>query len=278
MPNIPKIGVINVSDFSNQGADGDYGIHITTGAEYLKTTGTWAATGVNFYAAGDGTGGSGFVKKSGDTITGQLISTLSANDAIKLKPSGVGGVAFNTGSATLPGYLSFIKADGTRGGYIGWGDTSGNRISMSAENGMVGFHVEQDFWVNGNIYCGSAAQSFMSSDGNLYGTAWGNWGYSNYAWNAIDNRIETRGAAWGQYHAQQWSNVAIAMTAGGASGVGTYVFARTDTTVGPGTGINGAQLDWSDGTSWAGGRINVGSWRTMGYASATKATLFLRYN
>lgn len=45
----------------------------------------------------------------------------------------------------------------------------------------------------GNVY-GASGNSTLHGDGNVQGTIWGSWGFSNLAFQAVENRIEKRGA------------------------------------------------------------------------------------
>lgn len=63
------------------------------------------------------------VNKAGDTMTGDLVINDTAN----------GRLALLRGSAALPGFVGFYTPEGTRRGYIGWGDGTNN--TLTGENG-----------------------------------------------------------------------------------------------------------------------------------------------
>jgi hypothetical protein len=139
---------------------------------------------------------------------------------------------------------------------------------MAVEGSMIGHHFSGDIWSNGNIYLSTGATSYISTDGNINGTAYGGF---------LTTYIENRAAAYANDRAQSWAYVQNALAACGAGNIGSYVFARTPSEIGPGSGIAGTSLHWSSNTAISPGLINAGSWRCMGYAFGSQATLFLRY-
>ncbi|HDS1300832.1 MULTISPECIES: tail fiber domain-containing protein [Stenotrophomonas maltophilia group] len=73
----------------------------------------------------------------GSTVS--VIGPASFNETVTTVGSLIsagGCVRTNAGTDVLAGYVAFHRADGTRMGYVGWGD--GNRIQYSAENGFTG--------------------------------------------------------------------------------------------------------------------------------------------
>ncbi|HDS1038985.1 TPA: tail fiber domain-containing protein [Stenotrophomonas maltophilia] len=73
----------------------------------------------------------------GSTVS--VIGPASFNETVTATGSVIsagGCVRTNAGTSALAGYVAFHRTDGTRMGYVGWGD--GNRLQYSAENGFTG--------------------------------------------------------------------------------------------------------------------------------------------
>ena len=70
---------------------------------------------------------SDYVQKSGATMAGNL--SVRQN-------SSTGFVSLNSGTTSLPGYVSFHLPNGTRAGYIGW-SSSTNTLDIKSENGYT---------------------------------------------------------------------------------------------------------------------------------------------
>lgn len=136
-----------------------------------------------------------------------LLSTSIATGSLSVKPNGVGGVTLSPGDAGLPGYVSFHSANGTRRGYIGWGDSNYNLLQ--GENGW-GFMVPDntELRVKGpnqfdrplKVRTGAAwSQTSLQEYGWATGfTAWrsvieNDGGYSLYSYNPNDGNIIGQG-------------------------------------------------------------------------------------
>lgn len=69
----------------------------------------------------------------------------------------VGNVVLNAGSASTPGYISFVNNSGNRVGYIGWQSTVTNYFEMETENGYAGYRVTGNLIVAGSLSKGSGS-------------------------------------------------------------------------------------------------------------------------
>lgn len=103
------------------------------------------ASGRAYFQAGDpspdNTGGimylTGWLGTKADRIVADT-TTLEVIGDIQARASGTGSAVLTPGSATLPGYVGFYTPDGTRRGFIGWGNGSNTVYQM--ENGW-GFTI-----------------------------------------------------------------------------------------------------------------------------------------
>nr|DAM62822.1 MAG TPA: tail fiber protein [Caudoviricetes sp.] len=128
-----------------------------------------------------------FVKLSGGKASGEITST-SAN-AFRM--------AFGTGKSFLwrkdENDLYGLIADTPDGSF-----NSLRPISINLASGLTtlghGLNVSGNVSATGNSYAGSGAAYLNGADGNVYGSSWGRWGVTNWAFDAINNRIEKRGA------------------------------------------------------------------------------------
>lgn len=80
-------------------------------------------------------------------LTGSAVS-LRVGGGTSAAP--LGSVTLNAGSATLPGYVAFLKPDGVRVGYIGW-TAQTNYLSLETENGYLGYNMTGNFIADGTI-------------------------------------------------------------------------------------------------------------------------------
>lgn len=160
-------------------ADGDRFAGILAGASTVFHT-TWG----NIKAALSGL----FVLKTGDVMSGSLqvnggSMNIQANDP--------------TGNA----HTWYRHSDGAWR-VVTYADKD-NGFHISAGRGTANF----DFSASGNFVApgtvaAAGGAAFLNGDGNVYGTKWGTWGVTNWAFEAIDNRIEQR--------AQDWANAKVA--------------------------------------------------------------------
>lgn len=108
-------------------------------------------------------------------LTGSSVSVAgpaSFNETVTAAGSVIsagGCVRTNAGTGALAGYVAFHRTDGTRMGYVGWGD--GNRIQYSAENGFTGHAFIGDVSATGGYDVGSS-RKLKNIEGTLpYGLA-----------------------------------------------------------------------------------------------------------
>lgn len=101
-----------------------------------------------------------------------VIGPASFNETLTAAGSVIsagGCVRTNAGTDALAGYVAFHRADGTRMGYVGWGD--GNRIQYSAENGFTGHAFIGSVSATGGYDVGSS-RKLKNIEGTLpYGLA-----------------------------------------------------------------------------------------------------------
>ncbi|HEL3779044.1 tail fiber domain-containing protein [Stenotrophomonas forensis] len=108
-------------------------------------------------------------------LTGSSVSVAgpaSFNETVTAAGSVIsagGCVRTNAGTGALAGYVAFHRTDGTRMGYVGWGD--GNRIQYSAENGFTGHAFIGSVSATGGYDVGSS-RKLKNIEGTLpYGLA-----------------------------------------------------------------------------------------------------------
>jgi hypothetical protein len=112
---------------------------------------------------------------------------IRARSEIYNKDGTNGFVQMTRGTATIPGYLAFYKADSTRVGYIGWQYDSTNLL-LNTENGYTGFVVQTKLGVAmAPTYTLDVAGS-MRLNGN-YTYIGGNGGSASTSW--VFNHIDT---------------------------------------------------------------------------------------
>ena len=85
---------------------------------------------------------------------------LDVNGTVRAFIPGSGSSSLVMGGTTLPGYLAFNSNNGTRLGYVGWGDGS-NYLLLECESTTVGYRVYNNgaggnFIVDGNVGIGSS--------------------------------------------------------------------------------------------------------------------------
>jgi hypothetical protein len=88
---------------------------------------------------------------------------------LAVAPPGSGQVHLNAGTATNPGYVGFFTADGTRRGYLGWGDGT-NSLLLTAENGWS-WKVTSSLTVTGLLSAAGGA-AVNGAAGSTRALAW----------------------------------------------------------------------------------------------------------
>ncbi|MBA0399034.1 hypothetical protein D7U83_04065 [Stenotrophomonas maltophilia] len=103
---------------------------------------------------------------------GVIVASLSNTGEYTVNGSAISAnrcVRTNTGTAALAGYVAFHRLDGTRMGYVGWGDA--NRLQYSAENGFTGHAFVGTVAATGGFDFGSS-RKLKDIDGPMpYGLA-----------------------------------------------------------------------------------------------------------
>lgn len=85
---------------------------------------------------------------SGNVI---LSGTANATGMTAQSGSGVGSSKLASGTSTTPGTVEFYNQSGTRVGYVGFSDGSGN-LTLESENGFTGWKATGDFTATGHMY------------------------------------------------------------------------------------------------------------------------------
>lgn len=120
-----------------------------------------------------------YLPLAGGTLTGGLAVVTS------LRVRGAG----NT-------HLWFEASDGTERGVV-WLDSASGSLHVRIGGQVYQFQTNGQFWSAGDVvsrgavYAGSGSGQ-LQTNGNVVGSIWGNYGYSNDAYTAITNRIEQR--------------------------------------------------------------------------------------
>lgn len=103
---------------------------------------------------------------------GVIVASLSNTGEYTVNGSAISAnrcVRTNTGTAALAGYVAFHRLDGTRMGYVGWGDA--NRLQYAAENGFTGHAFVGTVAATGGFDFGSS-RKLKDIDGPMpYGLA-----------------------------------------------------------------------------------------------------------
>ncbi|WP_423170972.1 hypothetical protein [Stenotrophomonas maltophilia group sp. CASM26] len=103
---------------------------------------------------------------------GVIVASLSNTGDFTVNSSAISAnrcVRTNTGTAALAGYVAFHRLDGTRMGYVGWGDA--NRLQYAAENGFTGHAFVGTVAATGGFDFGSS-RKLKDIDGPMpYGLA-----------------------------------------------------------------------------------------------------------
>ncbi|WP_420959369.1 hypothetical protein [Brucella sp. IR073] len=181
-----------------------------------------------------------------------------------------GGVRIETGDTNDPraGHVAFYAPDGTRVAYIGYGNTANpNRIVYVPSGSYTGHEFLGDVVLRtGPLYVGNPGGAIIGSNGNISGSIWQNWGSGN-AFDAVNNRIESRGAS---YRDAAIAQIMPTIAAQAYNAVGSYVFARIANRAGvnPGTVVAGSELYPANarGSNYA--TALPGTYRCMGWAEA----------
>jgi hypothetical protein len=90
---------------------------------------------------------------------------------------------------------------------------SGGTFTIS-KTGVTGYRLALNS--SGNLYWNNGT-NYIGSDGNVVGSVWANWGYSD-AYSAIYNRIESRAAAWANDRIANMQYRKVSLSYNGASG------------------------------------------------------------
>jgi hypothetical protein len=173
---------------SGADANGRLNFSSATGANGLSFTGadlSWLAKlSPNRLVLNDKPDGSGAdvvtILDSG-ALTAKQLTVANASASLSIKPtSGNGAVYWFATDGVTARMQMFISSGAQSDGII----AVGSQNFTHASNGQ--------FKAPGALFASSA---YLNTDGNITGSVWSPWGYSD-AFSAIGSRIETRGQAW----------------------------------------------------------------------------------
>lgn len=257
-------------------ADGDFFAGVEAGGSTMFKT-TWANIKSALAAI--------FIKKSGDTLTGQLRGVAVSGNTSSFWTTAQGGAyseMYNRGAgytanagAQGSSYLPVIAGRYANNGWAGvWsagvinyqdGKAAGfsvHHINSSGSENVVfeygadgTFSVPRDVKAAGSCYAGNGTAS-LQSNGNVTGSIWNNFGAGD-AYTAIHNRIEDRS----YWRSQDWACALTADAIGSTmllSNVRGSAIAINEVVAG-----SSLRVTLSDGDGQTNGRAPGGAWRNI---------------